>query len=171
MIRIQRTPCLLALLAALLAWGCAGPATREDTGLVEIPSLEEPQAGDGYLEQGPTVHLQDAKNERYASPLQALEKRNRELEEARQTIHALENRILALEARNQEIESDRAEMEGELSNTREAMDREARVQKEMAETLARLRIRTVQLEQELFHLMKELLDALPDVPVEKGADE
>ena len=87
------------------------------------------------------------------------------------TILALENRILALEARNGEIETERAELQGKIADAREEKDREARVQKEMAETLARLRIRTVQLEQELFHVKQELLEALPEVPVEKGADE
>jgi len=104
-------------LAALLASGCASttaPVQEDSPASEAAPS----GSGDGYLAAGPTAHLQDARNDRYQSPLLALRDRSRELEEARATIQSLEERVLELQEERSTLAGKNADLESRLAVSR-----------------------------------------------------
>ncbi len=117
--------------------------------------------GEGYLGEGPTVHLEDARNDKFASPLEKLVDTTRRLEDAQESIAAMQARIDKLEDEGRYLQKTRVDLESSLMSAEEELARERTVQSQMAKTLARLRIRTVELEEELFHLKVEILERVP----------
>ena len=148
-------PAMLAMLTVLMV-GCAQtPKTGTHGG-----DASRAGEGGGYLAEGPTVHLEDARNPEFASPLEALAQARRERDEAIARADELERELEAAVRRAQRFEENGDALRHAAVDAEGALERERAVQREMASALADLRIRTVELEQELFRLKVRRLTSL-----------
>lgn len=158
---------LLVTMTALLAGGCSSTPkkTNKKNKAVKVKS-----DGDGYLAGGPTVHLADTANREFATPLEALSATNQRLAAALERIRVLEEQNRKLDEERRYLEKARLDLESSLTEAELTLDREREIQSRMAQTLADLRIKTVELEQEVFGLKVEVLGKVPPPVADKTSE-
>lgn len=133
----------LVFLAAIgaAAAGCAGPRERADE------SAENP----GYLAAGPTVGLEGGGDGR-PTALELLDRRNRELEEARRENAALAADKARLEADGARLATEAADLRARLEASERAASAAAGELESMKQALVRSRLMNVRLGQHLARL-------------------